>query len=80
METASLIASGKGVLGTNREYLVQLATQLDALVSRTPMSHSSTPDLRHAGYVMQSTRGRFQTMLSAVSARPRHPDASAGAE
>jgi glutathione-specific gamma-glutamylcyclotransferase len=30
-ETASMIASGKGVLGTNREYLVQLATQLDAL-------------------------------------------------
>jgi cation transport protein ChaC len=31
LETASLIATGKGVLGTNREYLVQLATQLDAL-------------------------------------------------
>ena len=30
-ETASLIASGKGILGTNREYLVQLATQLEAL-------------------------------------------------
>jgi glutathione-specific gamma-glutamylcyclotransferase len=30
-ETARLIASGKGILGTNREYLVQLATQLDAL-------------------------------------------------
>ena len=30
-ETASIIASGKGILGTNREYLVQLATQLDAL-------------------------------------------------
>ena len=27
----ALIASGKGILGTNREYLVQLATQLDAL-------------------------------------------------
>ena len=26
-----MIASGKGILGTNREYLVQLATQLDAL-------------------------------------------------
>jgi cation transport protein ChaC len=30
-ETARLIASGKGILGTNREYLVQLAMQLDAL-------------------------------------------------
>ena len=30
-ETAASIASGKGVLGTNREYLVQLATQLEAL-------------------------------------------------
>ena len=30
-ETAAIIASGKGILGTNREYLVQLATQLDAL-------------------------------------------------
>jgi cation transport protein ChaC len=30
-ETAAMIASGKGILGTNREYLVQLATQLDAL-------------------------------------------------
>ena len=30
-ETAATIASGKGVLGTNREYLVQLATQLEAL-------------------------------------------------
>jgi cation transport protein ChaC len=30
-ETAATIASGKGVLGTNREYLVQLAMQLEAL-------------------------------------------------
>src|SRR2546423_11698572 len=30
-ETASIIASGKGILGTNREYLAQLATQLEAL-------------------------------------------------
>jgi cation transport protein ChaC len=30
-ETAATIVSGKGVLGTNREYLVQLATQLQAL-------------------------------------------------
>jgi cation transport protein ChaC len=30
-ETAAVIASGKGVLGSNREYLVQLATQLQAL-------------------------------------------------
>jgi cation transport protein ChaC len=30
-ETAAMIASGKGVLGTNRDYLVQLASQLDAL-------------------------------------------------
>ena len=35
-ETAALIASGKGVLGTNREYLVQLATQLDALGIQDP--------------------------------------------
>ena len=35
-ETAALIASGKGVLGTNREYLVQLARQLQALDIRDP--------------------------------------------
>jgi glutathione-specific gamma-glutamylcyclotransferase len=35
-ETASVIASGKGILGTNREYLVQLATQLDALGIEDP--------------------------------------------
>jgi hypothetical protein len=35
-ETARLIASGKGILGTNREYLVQLATQLDALGIEDP--------------------------------------------
>jgi glutathione-specific gamma-glutamylcyclotransferase len=35
-ETARLIASGKGILGTNREYLVQLATQLDALGIQDP--------------------------------------------
>ena len=30
-ETAAIIASGKGILGTNRDYLVQLAMQLEAL-------------------------------------------------
>ncbi|MCK1640065.1 gamma-glutamylcyclotransferase [Bradyrhizobium sp. 157] len=35
-ETAAMIASGKGVLGTNREYLVQLATQLQALEIEDP--------------------------------------------
>ena len=35
-ETASLIASGKGILGTNREYLVQLATQLEVLGIEDP--------------------------------------------
>lgn len=30
-ETAAIIASGKGILGTNRDYLVQLATQLEVL-------------------------------------------------
>ena len=35
-ETAAMIASGKGILGTNREYLVQLATQLDALGIEDP--------------------------------------------
>jgi cation transport protein ChaC len=30
-ETAAIIASGKGILGTNREYLAQLATQLRML-------------------------------------------------
>jgi glutathione-specific gamma-glutamylcyclotransferase len=35
-ETAAMIASGKGVLGTNREYLVQLATQLEALGIEDP--------------------------------------------
>lgn len=36
LETAHLIASGKGILGTNREYLVQLATQLEALGIEDP--------------------------------------------
>ena len=35
-ETAAMIASGRGVLGTNREYLVQLATQLQALGIEDP--------------------------------------------
>lgn len=35
-ETVATIASGKGVLGTNREYLVQLANQLEALGIRDP--------------------------------------------
>ena len=35
-ETAAVIASGKGILGTNREYLAQLATQLEALGIEDP--------------------------------------------
>lgn len=35
-ETAAMIASGKGVLGSNRDYLVQLASQLDALGIEDP--------------------------------------------
>jgi glutathione-specific gamma-glutamylcyclotransferase len=35
-ETAATIASGRGILGTNREYLVQLATQLEALDIHDP--------------------------------------------
>jgi cation transport protein ChaC len=35
-ETAATIASGKGILGTNREYLVQLAMQLEALDIHDP--------------------------------------------
>ena len=35
-ETAAVIASGKGILGTNREYLTQLATQLEALGIEDP--------------------------------------------
>jgi cation transport protein ChaC len=35
-ETAAIIAGGKGVLGTNREYLVQLAMQLQALGIEDP--------------------------------------------
>jgi len=35
-ETAAIIASGTGVLGTNREYLEQLAAQLDALGIEDP--------------------------------------------
>jgi cation transport protein ChaC len=35
-ETAALISSGKGVLGTNRDYLVQLVTQLGALGIQDP--------------------------------------------
>jgi cation transport protein ChaC len=50
-ETARLIASGKGILGTNREYLVQLATQLDALgiddpyVVQLHAAIGATPDM-----------------------------------
>lgn len=35
-ETAATIATGKGVLGTNREYLEQLATQLQVLEIQDP--------------------------------------------
>jgi cation transport protein ChaC len=35
-ETAAMIASGKGILGTNREYLVQLAMQLEVLGIQDP--------------------------------------------
>jgi glutathione-specific gamma-glutamylcyclotransferase len=35
-ETVTMIASGKGILGTNRDYLVQLATQLAALDIEDP--------------------------------------------
>jgi cation transport protein ChaC len=35
-ETAAMIAHGKGILGTNREYLAQLATQLQALEIQDP--------------------------------------------
>ena len=50
-ETAAMIASGKGILGTNREYLVQLATQLDALgiddpyVVQLRAAIGATPDM-----------------------------------
>ena len=50
-ETVRLIASGKGILGTNREYLVQLATQLDALgiedryVAQLHAEIGATPDV-----------------------------------
>ena len=50
-ETARLIASGKGILGTNRDYLVQLATQLDALdiddpyVAQLHAKICATPDM-----------------------------------
>jgi cation transport protein ChaC len=50
-ETAAMIASGKGILGTNREYLVQLATQLDALgiddpyVVQLHAAIGATPDM-----------------------------------
>jgi glutathione-specific gamma-glutamylcyclotransferase len=35
-ETAAMIAHGKGILGTKREYLAQLATQLQALEIQDP--------------------------------------------
>jgi glutathione-specific gamma-glutamylcyclotransferase len=50
-ETAAMIASGKGILGTNREYLVQLATQLEALgiddphVEQLHAAIGATPDM-----------------------------------
>jgi cation transport protein ChaC len=50
-ETAAMIASGKGILGTNREYLVQLATQLEALgiedpyVAQLHAAIGATPDM-----------------------------------
>jgi len=50
-ETAAIIASGKGILGTNRDYLVQLATQLEALgiddpyVAQLHAEIGATPDV-----------------------------------
>jgi len=50
-ETAAIIASGKGILGTSRDYLVQLATQLEALgiddpyVAQLHAEIGATPDV-----------------------------------
>jgi len=49
-ETAAIIASGKGILGTNRDYLVQLMLQLEALgiedsyVARLHAAMTAAPD------------------------------------
>ena len=72
LETASLIASGKGVLGTNREYLVQLATQLEALGIEDPYIRQLHARDRRARAMTQpagrNTR-RFQTCLSGPSSQ-----------
>ena len=67
-ETARLIASGKGILGTNREYLVQLAMQPARWGSTTPMSRSSTPRSAPRRMCDAANRGcadvaAFQTMF-----------------
>ena len=75
-ETARLIASGKGILGTNREYLVQLAMQLEALGIEDPYVAQLHAGIgaRRAGDFGQSggddTR-RFQTMFERPFSRCR---------
>ena len=48
-ETAELIARGSGVLGTNREYLEQLAGQLKALEIDDPYVHQLLECVRNIG-------------------------------
>jgi len=48
-ETADLIARGSGVMGTNREYLEQLAGQLKALEIEDPYVHQLLERVRNVG-------------------------------
>ncbi|MEP6841085.1 MAG: gamma-glutamylcyclotransferase, partial [Bradyrhizobium sp.] len=48
-ETAATIATGKGVLGTNRDYLVQLAAQLQALGISDPYVERLSAQIDAAG-------------------------------
>ena len=48
-ETADLIARGSGVMGTNREYLEQLASQLKVLEIEDPYVHQLLECVRNVG-------------------------------
>jgi cation transport regulator ChaC len=48
-ETADIIARGSGVMGTNREYLEQLAGQLKSLEIEDPYVHQLAECVRNIG-------------------------------
>lgn len=57
-ETADLIAKGSGVMGTNREYLEQLASQLKALEIDDPYVHQLLECVRNVASASNVSRAQ----------------------